>query len=108
MMPLCTRHDDMLQFALELRGLLRPTLVSDADLTPLHQARTAILTHASHYAGRAAIEMLETKTCPLCYVNAKNPERLNLDGWIENAADEAEAAALAREDGETSAKVLIT
>lgn len=92
-MNLCNRHDDALQFALELRGLLRPTLTADADLTPLTQARTAILTHATHYAGQGAITMLQTRACPLCYVNAKNPDHLNLDGWIELAADEAQTHA---------------
>lgn len=92
-MTLCARHDDALQFALELRGLLRPTLTHDADLTPLDQARTAILTHATHLAGGAAIDMLRRQACPLCYVNQHNPDGLNLDGWIDNAADEAETAA---------------
>ncbi len=51
-----------------------------------------ILDHATHFAGRGAIELLNTRECPLCYVNRKNPAGLNLDGWIENAADDAAAA----------------
>lgn len=92
-MVLCARHDDALHLALELRGMLRPSLTADADLAPLVHARQLILDHATNYAGRGAMQMLETRACPLCYVNAHNPQRLNLDGWIENAADEAETHA---------------
>lgn len=91
-MRLCARHEDALQLALELRGLLRPTLTADADLTPLTHARQAILTHATHLAGAAAVPLLTSRQCPLCFVNQYNPARLSLDGWIENAADEAAAA----------------
>lgn len=97
-MNLCPRHDDALVMALELRGLLQPTLTQDADLTPLRQARQAIAMHATHFAGRASLELITAKTCPLCFVN-KNPAGINLDGWIENAAEEALADATRRADG---------
>jgi hypothetical protein len=95
---LCARHDDALTLALELRGLLRPTLIADADLTPLYLARQSILTHATNFAGKASVEMLTTKACPLCFVNRENPKKMNLDGWIEHAADEALEADIARQD----------
>lgn len=97
-MDLCPRHDDALVLALELRGLLRPTLIAEADLTALVSARTAIAAHASNFAGRAAVDMLASKACPLCFVNAKNPARMNLDGWIDDAADEALDREIARQD----------
>ena len=96
-MTLCPRHDDALVMALELRGLLRPTLTAEADLTPLVSARQAITTHATHFAGKAAVEMLNTKACPLCFVN-KNPAGINLDGWIEHAAEEAFEEEMQRAD----------
>jgi hypothetical protein len=89
-MTLCQRHEDALEFALELRGFLRPTLTADADQTPLEIARTAIGLHATNLAGRASIEMLVTKACPLCFITAHNPARINFDDWIELAADEAQ------------------
>lgn len=94
-MELCPRHEDLLFTALELRGLLRPSLTADPDLTPLNTARQLIVDHATNFAGSGAIEMLEARVCPLCYVNQKNPARLNLDGWIENAAEEAAITARA-------------
>lgn len=96
-MNLCARHDDALVMALELRGLLRSSLETGVDLTPLAFARDAIRTHATHFAGRAAVEMLQTKACPLCFVN-RNPARTNLDSWIDHAADDALTDDLARAD----------
>lgn len=108
MIPLCTRHEDALQLALELRGLLRPTLTADADMTPLLFARQAILDHATNFAGRASVKMLAEQRCPLCFVNevirreGKNPG-LTVDDWVENAAEEALEADIARHDGAVAA-----
>lgn len=96
-MKLCDRHEDALELALILRGLLRPTLTAGVDETPRDVARDLILTHATHFAGKAAVDMLTAKRCPLCFVN-QNPARINLDDWIELAADEALAADIARAD----------
>lgn len=90
-MDLCPRHDEALQWALELRGLLRPTLIAEADQTPLVEARAAILAHASNFAGRAAVDMLETQSCPICFVNTQNRIGINVDGWVEDAANDARA-----------------
>jgi hypothetical protein len=87
-MDLCARHEDALVMALELRGLLRPSLIAEADVAPLVFARQQIEMHATHFAGRATLHMLEFRVCPLCFVN-KNPSGVNLDGWVDNAADEA-------------------
>lgn len=99
MSDLCARHDDALVMALELRGLLRPTLIADADRTPLIEARAAIGTHASNFAGKAAVMMLATQVCPLCFVNAQNRAGVNVDGWVEDAAEEALERDCARADG---------
>lgn len=107
LMDLCARHDDALVMALELRGLLRPSLIADADYTPLEVARQAIATHATHFAGKAAVDMLASKGCPLCFVN-QNPAGINLDGWIDNAADEALEADIARQDQQSPATVVLT
>lgn len=88
-MTLCPRHEDALETALLLRGMLRPSLTSDVDLGPLLRARQLIVTHATNLAGRAAFEMLREKKCPLCFVSVKNPLGLNLDDWVDRAAEEA-------------------
>lgn len=103
-MALCARHDDALQLALELRGFLRPTLIADADLAPLHRAQAAILEHATNFCGKASVKMLAEQRCPLCFVNeairrdGKNPG-LTVDDWVEHAADEAVEADIAAHDG---------
>lgn len=84
-MDLCARHEDSLVMALEVRGLLRPTLSAPADMTPLRAAREAITLHASNLAGRAAIVMLNRRECPICFVNRAG---VNVDGWVEDAAEE--------------------
>jgi len=104
-MDLCARHEDLLVMALELRGLLRPSLTEDADLTPLVEARQALVTHATNFAGRAAVDMLTARACPLCFIN-RNPAGINLDGWIDNAADEALAADAHRADGESPSVIV--
>lgn len=85
-MNLCDRHLELLATALELRG---HAIINDDD-TPapaLEDALKRITTHATHFAGKAAIRMLVEEACPLCFVN-NNPAGINLDGWVENAADE--------------------
>lgn len=112
-MNLCATHHEALVTALELRGLLRPALGLAADaFDPLAFARAAIVTHATHFAGRAAVRMLTQKPCPICFVNAaikKDGRNLGLivDGWVDNAADEAETASLAHGDRESTTPLVI-
>lgn len=112
-MNLCARHREALVTALELRGLLRPALgLAPEAFDPLACAREAIVSHATHFAGRAAVRMLTQKLCPICFVNAaiakdgRNPG-LTVDGWVDNAADEAETAAVAHGDRETTTPLVI-
>lgn len=90
MSVLCTRHQELLLTALELRGLLRPTVEPVVD--PFEHATQLIVQHATHFAGRASLKMLREHHCPLCFVNARNPAQLNLDGWVNDAADELRSA----------------
>jgi hypothetical protein len=112
MNPLCSRHEDALQLALELRGLLRPTLIADADLAPLFFARQAILDHASNFSGRAALRMLTDQRCALCFVNeairrgGQNPG-LTVDAWVDEAAEEALAHDIATQDADAPAQIVV-
>lgn len=99
-MRLCPRHQRLLEDAIDLRGLDQPVDPFDA----CGFAAQAILTHATHFAGAAAVELLTGRTtnhgrpwCLLCFVN-QNPARVNCDGWVEDAADEALAEAIRRRD----------
>jgi len=60
-----------------------------------------------HLAGKASVDMFAAKACPLCFVNQKNPQGLNLDGWITHAADEALERDLARADGEAPQQTVV-
>ncbi len=109
---LCARHEDRLQLALELRGLLRPTLTADIDETPLVQARQVILDHATNFSGRAAVQMLAEQRCPICFVNEAirrdgRNRSLTVDDWLELAAEEALEADIARKDGAAVKQVLV-
>lgn len=107
-MNLCPRHDDALVMALELRGLLRPTLTADADLTPLRTARNLIETHCTHLATavKVAVKMLTSANCPLCFcqriVDLRRSDA-NLNDWIDQAAEEALDLDIARVDRQRSA-----
>lgn len=105
-MMFCTRHARLLEDAIELRGLevILPGLVPVGDFNALAHAQQLIVTHATHFAGKAAVEMLTgrdthngTPWCPICFVNL-NPAHVNCDGWVDNAADEALAEDIARRD----------
>lgn len=87
-MNFCARHARLLEDAILLRGL-EPDAVAGAQ--------QAIVTHATNFAGRAAVDMLTRKACPICFVNG-NPAGVNCDGWVDNAADEAVEADIVRRD----------
>lgn len=98
---LCQRHDSTLLTALDLRGLLDPEA--------LDGARQAIREHASNFSGRAAARLLADEVCAICFVNralredARNPG-VTVDGWVENAADEALEASV---DGKQDVGVIV-
>lgn len=115
MSSLCVRHRESLIMALELRGLVRP-MASAAPLTfdELGYAIQLIVEHATNFAGRASIEMLAQQHCPLCFINAKRlkvrgeAQLLNVDGWVQDAADDTLAESAARRFGEPrQRKVLV-
>lgn len=74
----CKRHEELLETAVELRGMT-PDKVGPT--------RQLIVEHATHFAGRAAIEMLSTHVCAMCFIN-NNPSGVNLDDWVNEAANE--------------------
>lgn len=114
----CPRHNESLETAVELRGLVRgpALLVGLADQKPVFDAvafaRTAVETHAIHFAGKAAVQLLTGEHCPLCFVNraireaGKNPG-VTVDDWVNNAADEALDADIAHQDAPPAVTVLV-
>lgn len=97
-MSFCSRHHDALLLAVGSLGL-------KADLTfdPVTFARQAIVDHATNFAGKASVEMLTRGYCPICFVNraiAKDGRNrgLTVDGWVDNAADEALNESVRRRD----------
>lgn len=104
---ICEKHSEALHLALELRGFLRPTLGAGPDLKPLQEATALILDHCMNFAGKASVQMLESPCC-LCFVNnalkskrVHNPERVQVDDWVNLAADEVEQRHL-EEEGRTT------
>lgn len=118
-MKWCPRHQESLETAVELRGLVRapaPLVVVAADQRPVFDAvafaRSAVETHAIHFAGKAAVQLLTGEHCPLCFTNrairvgGKNPG-VTVDDWVNNAADEALDADIARQDAPPAVTVLV-
>ncbi len=101
-MRLCPKHELALETAIELRGM-EPG-IDESGFSPLAHARGLIVTHATHFAGRAAVEMLAQRHCALCFVNdairrdGRNPG-LKVDDWVTLAADETLEEQTKREDG---------
>lgn len=84
----CAYHERLLVDAVELRGLDR----EGQGHAALDDARERIVKHATHFAGSAAIVMLTSRSCALCFIN-QNPAHVNCDDWVNEAANEVLAAA---------------
>lgn len=102
-MELCLGHEQALLHAINLRGLTRLPSLDPAAFDPLEHARAAIHTHATNFAGKAALEMCTGTMpsgdpwCPICFINRRNPARLTFDDWVEHAAQEALEESRARQ-----------
>lgn len=88
-MVFCARHEDSLLLAVGARGLK-----ADLDGDPVAFARQAIVNHATHFAGKASVEMLTKGYCPICFVNralvkSRRHQGVTVDGWVDEAAEEA-------------------
>lgn len=97
-MSFCTRHTDALLLAVGALGL-KPALVFD----PVAFAKQAIVDHATNFAGKASVDMLTSGYCPICFVNRAirkdgRNRGLTVDGWVDNAAEEALDESVRRRD----------